>query len=86
MKKKIGYHVSKIPKGILGESSKILEEVLELQDAEKQDCKIMAILELSDIIGSIDFYLKKHYKNINIDDLIKMSKITQRAFKAGHRK
>lgn len=83
---KPGYHITKIEKGEVGESSKILEEVFELMDAEKQNCKIMAQVELSDLIGAIDLYLKKHYPDISLEDLIVMSKITQRAFINGHRK
>jgi hypothetical protein len=81
----MGYHIKKIKKGILGESSKILEEVLELQDAEDQNCKIMALVELSDLIGAISLYLKKNYPDISLDDLVKMSEITARAFKSGDR-
>ncbi len=74
-----------IPKGIIGESSKILEEVLELQDAEEQDAVIMALVELSDVVGAIELYLANRYPIISLDDLITMSHITQRAFKNGRR-
>lgn len=80
-----GYHLSEIPKGILGESSKILEEVLELQDAEAQECKIMAQVELADLMGAITLYLEKHHSATTIDDLIIMSRITRRAFANGRR-
>lgn len=83
--KKPGYHLNKIPKGELGESSKIMEEVLELQDAEAQECKVMALVELSDLMGSIALYLEKHHPQINIDDLVIMSRITRRAFENGRR-
>lgn len=80
-----GYHLTEITRGEIGESSKILEEVLELQDAEKQEAKIMQLVELSDIIGSIALYLEKHHPSTTIDDLIIMSKITRRAFENGRR-
>lgn len=80
-----GYHLAEIPRGELGESSKILEEVLELQDAEQQEAKIMQLVELSDIIGSIALYLEKHHPSTSIDDLIIMSRITKRAFENGRR-
>ena len=83
---KAGYHITHIQKGGLGESSKILEEVYELIDAEKQGCKVMAILELADLIGAIEVYLERQVKNINLQDLIKMASITKRAFVNGHRK
>lgn len=82
---KPGYHLSAIPKGKLGESSKILEEVLELQDAEKQQSSIMALVELADLVGAINLYLDKHYPTTKLDDLITMSRITRRAFENGHR-
>ncbi|USN96693.1 MAG: hypothetical protein H6797_00620 [Candidatus Nomurabacteria bacterium] len=74
-----------IPKGVIGESSKLLEEVLELQDAERQDAKIMALVELSDLIGAIALYLEKHHPSNSIEDLITMSRITRRAFENGRR-
>lgn len=83
---KAGYHMAKIKKGILGESSKLLEEIEELIDAENQGCKIMAVLELADLIGAVEAYLEKNMKNISLDDLIKMANITKRAFINGHRK
>ena len=81
-----GYHISEIKKGTLGESSKILEEVYELIDAEKQEAKIMCIVELADIIGAIDLYIKHKKLGITLDDLRIMSEITKRAFISGHRK
>jgi hypothetical protein len=81
-----GYHIKDIPKGVLGESSKILEEVLELQDAEEQNCKIMQLLELSDVIGAIRMYLVDNFPGTDLDDLIIMNDITARAFQSGARK
>ncbi len=83
---KHGYHISTIKKGELGYSSKIMEEVLELIDAEKQGSKVMAIIELSDLIGAIEAYLRVQTKNITLQDLEKMAHITKRAFDNGHRK
>lgn len=80
-----GYHIHPIPKGVLGESSKILEEILELQDAENQNCRIMALVELSDLYGAILKYLEKNFSDISMVDLAKMSDITQRAFINGRR-
>lgn len=81
-----GYHLREITKGVLGESSKILEEVHELMDAEDQQCKIMALVELSDLLGAIDLYLKKNYPDMTLEDLQIMAKITKRAFESGQRK
>lgn len=81
-----GYHITAIPKGVLGCSSKILEEILELQDAELQNCKIMALVELADLYGAIKMYLDKNCPSTTMADLEKMSAITQRAFTSGKRK
>jgi len=81
---KIGYHLYNIPKGELGERSKIVEEFKEWQDACEQHCKIMELVELSDLVGAIELYVNKHY-NLTIDDLIKMKEITERAFENGRR-
>lgn len=83
--KKIGYHLKNIKKGQIGEISKIKEEVEELEDAMKQNAKIMALVELSDLYGSIDLYLKKYFPGTTMKDLEIMSKITQRAFINGKR-
>lgn len=80
-----GYHLAEIPKGTLGEISKIQEEVYELQDAQEQECRIMALVELSDLVGAIRAHLKAHYVDITLDDLVAMSDITERAFRNGHR-
>lgn len=81
----MGYHLKKIKKGKLGESSKIREELEELIDAEEQECKIMAMVELSDLYGAMEVYAKKQF-GLSMKDVIKMSKITKRAFKSGARK
>ena len=82
---KPGYHLVKIEKGVLGESSKIMEEVLELQDAEKQECKIMGLVELADLIGAVKHYLTKNHPGIDLYDLETMAIITKRAFDNGRR-
>jgi hypothetical protein len=82
---KKGYHLHNIRKGKLGDSSKIREEVDELIDAEAQGCKIMALVELSDMVGAIELYLAKHFPGMTLRDLETMSHITQRAFKNGFR-
>ena len=44
----------------------------------------MAIVELADIYGALEAVAKSH--NLSMKDLKKMSKLTKRAFKNGHRK
>ena len=82
----VGYHKKDIAKGVLGEISKIQEELNELADALEQDCSIMALVELSDLYGSIEAFLTKHFPNTTMKDLETMAKITKRAFDSGERK
>ena len=83
---KHGYHIAKITRGEFGEDSKIFEEVDEFADALDQGVALMALVELSDIVGAISGYLAKHHPSITLDDLIAMSAVTQRAFESGARK
>lgn len=53
---KAGYHIKEIQKGVLGEYSKIIEEFEEYNDALEQNCKIMQLVELSDLIGALEHY------------------------------
>lgn len=85
MQKNKGYHLDSIEKGVNGESSKIQEELDELKDAEKQGVTVMQLVELSDLIGSIELYLEKHFPYVTLDDLIKMKDVTKRAFINGKR-
>lgn len=80
-----GYHTRKIEKGEFGQFSKINEEVQELRDALRQDCKIMALMELSDLYGAIRGFLKMNYPEMTMADLEKMSDITERTFINGFR-
>ena len=79
-----GYHLSMIPRGIVGEFSKINEEFHELKDAVMQEDRIMQLCEMSDLIGAIESYAEKEF-GMNIEDLIKFSNKTKAAFKSGKR-
>ena len=97
----MGYHLEKIPKGILGEFSKIEEELSEYRDAKEQDSKIMMAVELADLYGAIRAYKSTHNEYIleitsfMLDeakklgltsyDLVVFANITARAFKDGTR-
>lgn len=85
-KENYGYHKNSIPKGVLGELSKIKEELLELEDALEQENKIMALVELSDLYGAIEFFIENKFPDISMKDLKIMSSATKRSFKIGHRK
>lgn len=80
-----GYHVNEISKGVFGELSKVQEELDEAWDALEQDCPVMVLVELSDLIGAVAGYLAKHHPSISIGDLEQMALITKRAFESGHR-
>lgn len=80
----IGYHKRKINKGVLGQASKIIEEVAEYEDAIEQKSVIMAMVELSDIYGALEALAETHH--LTMEDLKSFSDITKRAFKNGFRK
>ena len=83
----MSYHLKEIPKGVLGEFSKLIEEFEECKDSFEQGNKIMLLVELSDFLGAMEHYLKKNYgETITIADLLEMTKATNRAFNSGHRK
>jgi len=81
-----GYHIAKITRGVFGEASKINEETQEFMDAIKQENDILALVELSDLYGAIEGYLKKYHPSITMQSLKHMNEATARAFISGHRK
>ena len=81
-----GYHIAPIERGVYGHPSKIVEEINEFVDALEQNCPVMALVELSDLIGAVRGYLAENHPSITLDDLVKMSLITERAFVSGHRR
>jgi phosphoribosyl-ATP pyrophosphohydrolase len=78
-----GYHTVHIEKGVLGEISKIQEELDELKDAEKQGVKILIACELADLYGAIRVYALKY--GLKMGDLHDMAKLTRNAFEQGSR-
>lgn len=80
-----GYHLTHIPKGEVGEISKIQEELHELVDAAAQNVKVMELVELSDLVGAVEAYLERHHPGTTLDDLRAMSDVTRRAFRSGRR-
>lgn len=81
-----GYHLAKIEKGVLGELSKVREELDELFDAEKQGAIIMQLCEAADLVGALRAWLGKHHPGISLPDLVHMADLTERAFRSGRRK
>ncbi len=86
LKKPKGYHKMDIPKGKYGSYEKIKEELYELEDSINQNNKLMTLIELSDLIGAIEGYLKQNYNNITLEDLKIMKEATKNAFISGVRK
>jgi hypothetical protein len=81
-----GYHVADIPKGEMGSVSKIREEFLEFNDAINQGNKVMALHEMSDILGAMEAFLETFYHGaFSLTDLMVMMEATKRAFETGHR-
>ena len=81
----MGYHKTQIQKGIIGEASKMEEELAELNDAMAQGNRVMALVELSDLCGAISLYLKRHFPDFTIHDLLIMAEATSSAFEDGTR-
>lgn len=80
-----GYHIRNIQRHPYGSFGKIKEELEEAEDAIEQNCKIMELVELSDMIAAVEGYLEKHHPGVTIDDLRTMAAITHRAFLNGGR-
>lgn len=80
----MGYHTRQISKGTLGQSSKIREELEELEDAEQQGVIILALCELADLYGALEHCAQMKY-GVSMDDLKKMSDLTKEAFRDGTR-
>ncbi len=72
-----GYHITTIKKGVVGELSKVMEECKELQDAEQQGVRIMALVELSDMHAAIFRYLERHYPDVTMEELESMAASTE---------
>lgn len=79
----MGYHITQIQKGTLGELSKVREEFEEAVDAHCQDNPVMLLLELADMLGAIEAVAAKY--NITLADLVRMHEATKRAFTDGTR-
>ena len=79
----MGYHHRSIKAGVLGEISKVEEEVAEFIDAQEQDNKVLQICELCDIYGALEAVAEKF--GLNMNDLRKMSNATKSAFQDGER-
>ena len=64
-----GYHLVPIRKGVLGELSKIQEELDELADGHAQKDRILMSVELADLYGAMQLFLEKHLPTYTMDDI-----------------
>lgn len=76
----MAYHDTDIPKGVLGQFSKIMEEVLEMKDAIDRNAKVMVIAEMVDIIGALELYVEANYPCLTLADLVTMSQLTRQSY------
>jgi len=67
------FHEKEIKKGILGELSKIQEELDEALEAEGRNQDLLLILELADIIGAVGLVSEKY--GISLDQLVTFAKL-----------
>lgn len=81
----MGYHKAVIEKGLLGDLSKIQEELDELQDAEVQGARILMLCEVADLMGAVEAYLEKNLPGFTLQDCKVMADLTKSAFKDGSR-
>lgn len=81
----MSYHLRPIKlKGTLGETSKIAEELDELDEALEQGNRILALCELADLYGAVEAVAEK--LGSNMDEVRAMANATRRAFESGSRK
>lgn len=81
----MSYHLRPIKvRGVLGQSSKIAEELDEYVEATEQGNKILALCELADLYGALEAVAHTH--GMKMTDLAKMADATKRAFQSGARK
>lgn len=80
----MGYHLRTIAtRGRFGETSKIREELEELEESLEQGNRIMALVELSDLYGALEAVAER--LGTNMDEVRCMAAATKRAFTDGSR-
>lgn len=80
-----GYHLTDIERREFGTLGKVMEELEEAVDAERQGVELMVLQELADAVGAIKGYLAAKHPTLTLDDLEDMASVTARAFRAGRR-
>lgn len=80
----VGYHTEPCPiKGTYGSTTKIKEETWELEDAIKQNNRILIGCEAADVIGAVVGVAESF--GFSLQDLVTMAEANRRAFQAGER-
>lgn len=80
----MGYHLRPIEtEGVYGQTSKIREELEELEEAMEQDNRILALCELADLYGALEAVAEAI--GTNMLELSQMAAATRRAFQDGSR-
>ena len=80
-----GYHLRDIPKGVVGEASKVIEEAFELLDAEEQGSGVMALWEMGDVLLALQTLRETKYPSMPWSEVEKTAEITRRVFENGVR-
>lgn len=81
----MSYHLRPIQtQGIFGQTSKIKEELEELEEALEQDNRILALCELADLYGALEGFAVT--LGTNMLEVSKMAEATKKAFISGNRK
>lgn len=73
-----GYHLADIPKGKIGEWSKVEEEWAEFSDAKYQNSRILQLVELADTYGAVHAWIKATdgtYSDIRFQGVMAMLEI-----------
>lgn len=82
--KHTGYHKRLIvTRGVLGEPSKIREELEELEEAVEQGNHILVLCELADLYGALEAVVER--RGVSMDDVRTMAAATKSAFLDGSR-
>lgn len=81
-----GYHARVMPKSPHGTAGKVVEESLELAEADEQGVPIMALCECADVVGAVRAYVQRTHPSVSFEDVVKMVDVTERAFRTGKRK
>lgn len=58
-----------VPEGVLGEFSKIEEEVDEMREALEQKNRVLVLIEMLDLLGAVDLYAQKQY-NLTLREMV----------------